>query len=110
MDLEKVSDKGWIAWTAVAVTVALVFTVLVSLANPHVAGFLWPGLLYLFLLVYGYLGLCVCAGRAKAWVEDYLDALVREKDDEDLEKASERIEAMGRKIDHIEEMLVKVSE
>ncbi|MDD3621783.1 MAG: hypothetical protein PHQ81_05215 [Methanofollis sp.] len=110
MDLEKISDEGWIAWTAVAVTVALVFAGLVSLVNPQIAGALWPGLFYLFLLVYGYLGLCVCAGRAKTWVEGYLDALVGEKDDEDLEKASERIEAMGRKIDHIEEILVKVSE
>ncbi|MBP2145856.1 hypothetical protein J2129_001310 [Methanofollis sp. W23] len=110
MDLEKISDEGWIAWTTVAVTVALVFAVLVSLANPQIAGALWPGLLYLFLLAYGYLGLCVCAGRVKAWVEDYLDAMVGKKDDKNLEKASERIEEMGRRIDHIEEMLVKVSE
>ncbi|QSZ66629.1 hypothetical protein RJ40_03510 [Methanofollis aquaemaris] len=110
MDLDRISDEGWLAWTTVAVTVGLILIVLVSLANPHVAGVTWPGLFYLFLLVYGYLGLCFCAGRVKVWVEGYLDALTAEKNGVDMTAVAGRVEVMERKVDHIEELLVKISE
>ncbi|QYZ78572.1 hypothetical protein E2N92_03570 [Methanofollis formosanus] len=110
MNLDRIPDEGWLAWTAVAVTVALLLIGLVSLANPHVAGAAWPGLISLFLLAYAYLGICFCAGRVKTWVEGYLDALLVEKNGVDMAAVSRRVEAMGKKIDHIEGVLAKVSE
>ncbi|WOX56560.1 hypothetical protein R6Y95_04295 [Methanoculleus palmolei] len=110
---EQLNRKGdWIAWTAVAITVWLVMSILVSLANPVVARSIWPALLPVFILAYGYLTVCYFVNRAKRWSEKYLDTLLgqqthgKEEEAQKIQAMVEHVEEMEKKVNRIEAMLV----
>lgn len=116
MDPEKNLDRDWTLWTAVAITVWLVLSILVSLANPVFARSIWPVLFSVFVLAYGYLAVCHFIRKAKAWSEHYLDTLLaqrvrgKEREAEKIRAMVEQVGEMEKKVDRVEAMLVKVSE
>ncbi|MCK9306494.1 MAG: hypothetical protein PHP55_03955 [Methanoculleus sp.] len=112
MELRLNRNRDWIAWTAVAITVWLVMSILVSLANPVVARWIWPGLLPVFILAYGYLVVCYLVKRVKGWSEKYLDTLLEQQtfgNEEEVRKIQAMVEHVGemeKKVDRIEAMLI----
>jgi hypothetical protein len=104
-------DRDWFILTAIAITVWLVLSILVSLANPVFARSIWPALFIVFILAYGYLAICNFINRAKEWSEHYLDTLLdpqmRRKEREDLEIQAmvKLVGKMGKRVDRIEAML-----
>ncbi|KAF5039246.1 hypothetical protein DSECCO2_545960 [anaerobic digester metagenome] len=104
-------DGDWIVWTAVAITAGLVMSVLVSLANPVVARSIWPILLPVFILAYGYLAVCYFVKRVKGWSEKNLDTLLepqkprKEKEAAEIQAMVERVGKMRKKVDRVEAML-----
>jgi len=112
MELGQNRNRDWIAWTAVAITVWLVMSILVSLANPVAARWIWPGLLPVFILAYGYLAVCYLVKRVKGWSEKYLDTLLEQQtfgNEEEVRKVQAMVEHVGemeKKVDRIEAMLV----
>lgn len=116
MDPGKNPEGDWTLWTAVAITVWLVLSLLVSLANPVFARSAWPVLFIVFVLAYGYLAVCRFMRGAKAWSEHYLDTLLaqrareKERNAQEIGTLVEQVEEMEKKVDSIEAMLVKISE
>jgi len=116
MNREKILKKSWITWTAIAITVWLILSIIVSLLNPVFARSAWPVLFWVFVLGYSYLVICLLANRVKTWSEGYLDILIaqrRQGDERDAQKIiamTEQVRQMENKVDRIEAMLVKVSD
>jgi hypothetical protein len=112
MELGQNRNRDWIAWAAVAITAWLVMSILVALANPVVARWIWPGLLPVFILAYGCLAVCYLVKRVKGWSERYLDTLLEQQtfgNEEEIRKIQAMVEHVGemeKKVDRIEAMLI----
>ncbi|NMA10916.1 MAG: DUF4179 domain-containing protein [Methanomicrobiales archaeon] len=112
MELGPNRNRDWIAWTAVAITVWLVMSIFVSLANPVVARWIWPGLFPVFILAYGYLTAFYLVKRVKGWSEKYLDTLLEQQtfgnegETQRIQAMVEHVGEMEKKVDRIKTMLV----
>lgn len=116
MDTGKNLERDWTLQTALAITIWLILSILVSLANPIFARSVWPVLFIVFVLAYVYLAVCHFMRGAKAWSEHYLDTLLtqhareKERNAREIGSMVERVEEMEKKADSIEAMLAKISE
>jgi len=119
MDYSKLRQFHWLTWIVIGLLVLLIvslaITVVFTLDSGIMVGSLAGTLWYVFLLAFIWIVACMIGGGVKAWLEKYLDALVKQRmGDEDsgaeLAILNENIRHMEDKLDRIEDVLVKVSE
>ncbi|KAF5039245.1 hypothetical protein DSECCO2_545950 [anaerobic digester metagenome] len=119
MYYSKVREFHWLTWTVIGLLVLLLVSLAVAVAYHLDIGVFvgsMAGLLqYVFLLAFIWIVACIIGGGLKTWLEKYLNALIERKGRDvdsgaQLAVLNEKIKQMERKIDRIEDVLVKVSE
>jgi len=102
---------GLLVLLLVGLVIAVVYNLDIGIIVGSMAGILW----YVFLLAFIWIVACIIGGGMKVWLEKYLDALVEQKSGAEdagaqLGVLSEKVGQIEKKIDRIEEVLVRVSE
>ncbi|QSZ66630.1 hypothetical protein RJ40_03515 [Methanofollis aquaemaris] len=119
MHCARVRKFHWLTWLVIGLLMLMIVSLVLASTLALDLSFLIIPLAFvsrlLIPLILAYMVLSIIVVKVKAWLERYLDALVEQKTGAGETNArmavlNEKLEHMEKQLEHIEDILVKVSE
>lgn len=108
------NDNTWLKFTFIAITIGMIFCVIVAIINPFFAHSVWPVLVIVLLITSGYLFFGFFFDIFNKYLQSFFTLMAQNRIKRKTEKMNsnalileKRLGNFERKIDHIKDLLEK---